>query len=101
VEAGRLPLARAFEAAPEDLLRRELILQLKLGRVEAAPFAEKFGVDVLERFAPAFERLEGRGMLAVDRSNGGRVELSREGLLRVDTLLPELYDERYRGARYT
>jgi oxygen-independent coproporphyrinogen-3 oxidase len=106
VEAGRLPLARAFESAPGDLLRRELILQLKLGRVEAAPFAEKFGVDVLERFAPALEGLERRGMLRVvrsedGRSGGGRIELSRVGLLRVDTLLPELYDERYRGTRYT
>ncbi len=101
VEAGRLPLARAFEAAPEDLLRRELILQMKLGRVEAAPFAEKFGVDVLERFAPALERLERRGMLALDRTGGGRIELSRDGLLQVDTLLPELYDERYRKGRYT
>ena len=26
---------------------------------------------------------------------------TRRGLLRVDQLLPELYDERYRHARYT
>ena len=31
----------------------------------------------------------------------GSVELSRQGLLRVDTLLPEFYDDRYFGARYT
>jgi hypothetical protein len=30
-----------------------------------------------------------------------RIELTRRGLLRVDQLLPELYDERYRHARYT
>ncbi len=103
VESGRLPLARAFAAGPDDLLRRELILQLKLGRVAAGPFRRRFGVDVLERFAPAFDRLAAAGMLAVDADGdgGGAIELTRDGLLRVDTLLPELYDERYRGGRYT
>jgi oxygen-independent coproporphyrinogen-3 oxidase len=101
VESGRLPIARAFAAGPDDLLRRELILQLKLGRVETEPFRRRFGVDVLERFAPAFDRLAAAGMLAVRRDGGGAIELTREGLLRVDTLLPELYDERYRGGRYT
>jgi hypothetical protein len=37
-------------------------------------------------------------MLTVD---DGAVRLSREGLVRVDSLLPELYDEKFRGARYT
>jgi oxygen-independent coproporphyrinogen-3 oxidase len=104
VESDRLPLARAFETERSDLLRRELILQMKLGRVEAEPFRRRFGVDVLERFAPALLRLEAAGALQVTRGNGdggGRIELTREGLLRVDTLLPELYDERYRGGRYT
>jgi oxygen-independent coproporphyrinogen-3 oxidase len=101
VESGRLPLARAFATGPDDRLRRELILQMKLGRVDAEPFRRRFGVDVLERFAPALGRLAAAGMLAVRRDGGGAIELTREGLLRVDTLLPELYDERYRGGRYT
>ena len=29
------------------------------------------------------------------------IRLTRQGLLRVDSLLPEFYAERYRGARYT
>ena len=102
VEAGRLPLDRAFATSPEERLTRELILQLKLGRLDAAPFRDKFGVDVLDRFAAPFARLAGEGMLAVYRTpGGGRIELTRRGLLQVDSLLPEFYADRYHGARYT
>jgi hypothetical protein len=55
-------------------------------------------VDVFRRFAPAFERLEERGML---RLSDDRVRLTGQGLARVDSLLPEFYDERFRNARYT
>ena len=37
-------------------------------------------------------------MLTVE--NGG-VRLTPEGLVRVDSLLPELYEDQFRGARYT
>ena len=85
-------------ASDDERLTREWILQLKLGRVDTSYFAGKFGVDVLEKFRPALERLEGRKMLEVQ---GAAVRLTRDGLLRVDSLLPEFYEERYRGARYT
>lgn len=102
LEAGHLPLYRAFETGPDERLTRELILQLKLGRLETKPFEEKFGVDVLERYEEPLERLESEGMLAVHRDNGkDRIELTRRGLLQVDSLLPEFYAEEYRGARYT
>lgn len=103
LEMGHLPLFRAFETGPDERLTRELILQLKLGRVEAEPFHEKFGVDVLDRYAEPLERLESEGMLAVHAGDNGhgRIELTRQGLLQVDTLLPELYAEKYQGARYT
>jgi len=102
VEAGRLPFYRAFETSPDERLTRELILQLKLGRVETKPFEEKFGVDVLERYEEPLRRLESEGMLAVHSDNGkDRIELTRRGLLQVDSLLPEFYAEEYQGARYT
>jgi oxygen-independent coproporphyrinogen-3 oxidase len=100
VEGGFLPLARGFAASREELLTRELILQLKLGRLRAEPFRAKFGVDVLERFAPAFDQLERRRLLSVDRRRR-EVELSPAGLLQVDVLLPSFYEDRYRGTRYT
>jgi oxygen-independent coproporphyrinogen-3 oxidase len=97
-QAGRLPLDRGFPTSAHERLTREMILQLKLGRLDAAYFERKFGVDVLAAFQPAWERLERRGML---RRLPAGAELTRAGLLRVDTLLPEFYDERYRNARYT
>lgn len=96
--AGRLPLGRAFAASDRERLTRELILQLKLGALDPGYFQGKFGVDVLAEFAPAWQKLAGEEMLEV---RGRRVELTRAGLLQVDRLLPEFYDDRYRNARYT
>ena len=94
----RLPLNRSFVPTDEERLVREMILQLKLGRIETGYFKEKFGVNILERFGEAYRRLRDFGMLDFDVRE---VRLSREGLLRVDQLLPEFYHERYRDSRYT
>ena len=98
MESGRLPLERGFVPSRRELLTREVALQLKLGRLDAAYFQAKFGVDVRVEFAAAWERLRRRGML---EPRTDRIEVTADGLLRVDQLLPELYDERYRNARYT
>jgi oxygen-independent coproporphyrinogen III oxidase len=95
---GQSVIARAYVTSERERLTRELLLQLKLGEVSSEPFRRKFGVDVLEVFAPALAGLAARGMLTVD---DGTVRLTREGLVRVDSLLPALYDEKFRGARYT
>jgi oxygen-independent coproporphyrinogen-3 oxidase len=94
----RLPLNRSFVPTDEERLVREMILQLKLGRIETGYFKEKFGVNILERFSEAYGKLRDFGMLDFDARE---VRLSREGLLRVDQLLPEFYHERYRDSRYT
>lgn len=99
VEASELPLNRAFKTSADERLTRELILQMKLGRVDLEYFRQKFDVDPLSTYRDAFERLAGREMLAVGRDD--QVVLSRQGLLQVDTLLPEFYDDKYRNARYT
>ena len=98
IEADELPVARAFAPNSKERLTRELILQMKLGRIEPSYFRDKFDIDVLREFAPIFERLQDKKMLTV---SNGAVRLTRQGLLRVDTLLPEFYDPRYQGARYT
>lgn len=98
LDAGRLPLARAFATSERDRLTRETILQLKRGWLATERLRAKFGVDVRELFASAFAELEAHGMLTL---HGERVELTRKGLLQVDALLPEFYEEKYRGARYT
>jgi oxygen-independent coproporphyrinogen-3 oxidase len=96
--AGRLPLGRAFPTSKRDRLVRELILQLKRGRLDAAPFESKFGVDILQEFDDELGRLAADEMLELDEAS---VRLTRRGLLQVDTLLPTFYDRQYRGARYT
>ncbi len=98
LDRGELPLGRALPVKPHELLIREMILQLKTGRLEPAYFRSKFGVNVLEDFAEPFRRFEENGFLK--RLNGG-VEITRAGLLQVDRHLPEFFEPKYRGARYT
>jgi oxygen-independent coproporphyrinogen-3 oxidase len=96
--AGEIPLARAHETTPRERFLREFLLQLKLGHVSAASFVAKFGLDPRVELAPALVGLAARGFIAVD---GDEIRVTRAGLLRVDMLLPELYDPEFRGARYT
>ena len=98
VEEGDLPLNRALKITPRQAMIRQLILQLKLGTVEAAYFRDAFGVDVLEEFRDVLRRHEQDGMLHV---RDGRIELTRRGLLRVDGLLEPFFERPHRGARYT
>ena len=75
-----------------------MILQLKLGRIKPAYFQEKFGTDILDRYGSVFSHLSAEEMLTFDERE---VQLTRQGLLQVDQLLPEFYDSKYRNARYT
>jgi oxygen-independent coproporphyrinogen-3 oxidase len=95
---GELPLGRAYELSDGERLARELILQLKLGEVDTAALRSRFGVDPVERFADTLGELEGRGWLTL---SDDRIVLTREGLLRVDRMLPELYLPEHRGVRYS
>jgi oxygen-independent coproporphyrinogen-3 oxidase len=98
LDRGELPLGRALPISPRERLIREMILQLKTGRLESVYFRDKFGTDVLEEFADCFAGLEDEGYLT--RSDEG-VQLTRAGFLQVDRLLPTFFDPRYRGTRYT
>jgi oxygen-independent coproporphyrinogen-3 oxidase len=98
LDEGRLPLARALPARPQELLIREMILQLKTGRLEAPYFRAKFGIDVLDRFAPALARHRDAGFLTCTPTE---VTLTKSGLLQVDRLLPEFFLPEHRHARYT
>ena len=98
VEDGKLPATRAHALDSSERLVREFILQLKLGRVEATPFREKFGLNINDIFAEPLDRMASRGLLQHDDSG---ITLTREGLLRVDRLLPEFYDPRHANLRYT
>ncbi len=95
---GESTVARAFVTSEEDRLTREFILQLKLGRLATTPFAAKFGVDVVQRWYEPLTALRDEGMLDFGPDE---IVLTTDGLLRVDSLLPRFYADRYRGARYT
>ena len=56
---------------PRELLIREMILQLKTGRLDADYFRRKFGVDILEEFADGFGQLEATGFLTRDAGRRG------------------------------
>jgi len=96
--AGRLPLHRALPTTPHQALIREFILQLKTGRVDAAYFREKFGVEIAKEFDEALASLVAEGHAQL---NDDAIRLTREGLLRVDMLLPRFFERAHRDIRYT
>jgi oxygen-independent coproporphyrinogen III oxidase len=98
VNEGRLPINRAMTPTPHQLLIREFVLQLKEGHISAQPFRDKFGVDVLEEFRKPLSNQQAAGYLVVE---GDDIRLTRRGLLQVDTLLPEYFEEQHREVRYT
>jgi oxygen-independent coproporphyrinogen-3 oxidase len=98
LDRGELPLGRALPVTPRQLLIREMILQLKTGRLEPDYFRRKFGVDILTEFAGAFGQLADAGQLTVAN---GKIEMTRPGLLQVDRLLSIFFEPQYRGGRYT
>jgi oxygen-independent coproporphyrinogen-3 oxidase len=98
LERGELPLHRGLKPTPHQLLVRELILQLKTGRLDVGYFREKFGVDVIDHWRAAWQHFHDEGLLDFDSAS---VSLSRAGLLRVDALLPAFFEPEHRGVRYT
>lgn len=98
VAGGSLPIKRAMTPTPHQLLIREVILQLKEGHLSAVPFRQKYGVDILDEFRDAFRNQEQAGYLVVD---GDDITLTRKGLLQVDSLLTEYFEEQHREVRYT
>ena len=99
VRRGELPLSRAFRPTDEERLIRELVLQLKRGSVRPGYFSDKYGVDLLDRFGPALESLRADGYLMA--SDADQIALTRDGLLRVDSLLPRFFLPKHTNLRYT
>jgi oxygen-independent coproporphyrinogen-3 oxidase len=96
---GALPLSRAYRPDSDERLIRELVLQLKLGRIRPSYFLEKYDVRVLDRFREPLAALSEQGYLA--EASEDSVALTREGLLRVDSLLRRFFQPRHAGIRYT
>jgi oxygen-independent coproporphyrinogen-3 oxidase len=98
VEAGTIPLARGLRPTPEERMIREFVLQLKLGAIRPSYFAAKYNEDVTARYRDQLAELSAEGFLT---SAPDRVALTREGLLRVDSLLPRFFKPEHSTVRYT
>jgi oxygen-independent coproporphyrinogen-3 oxidase len=98
LERDELPLGRALPVTPKELLIREMILQMKRGRLDVGYFRNKFATDIREEFAQAWRGHEAEGDLTVGKAE---ITLTRKGLLHVDALLPAFFEPQHRGTRYT
>ncbi|MCS6851255.1 MAG: coproporphyrinogen III oxidase family protein [Gemmataceae bacterium] len=98
IQRGEFPFGRALPVQSRQRLIREMILQLKTGAIDVGYFQEKFEENVLALFENAFRELADLGLL---RRHNGRIELTRQGLLQVDRLLPNFFEPDFRGPRYT
>ena len=88
LDAGKMPTKRALRTTAEERMIREFILRMKLGRVEAGHFQEKFGINILERFAAPLAQIHDEGLLNIE---GSAIVLTRDGLLCVDNLLHDFF----------
>jgi oxygen-independent coproporphyrinogen-3 oxidase len=100
LEAGELPLGRGMHLSTHQRLVREMILQLKRGYLNVAYFRSKFGVDIIDTWAATWDDYFEDGLLTVDHEQD-RIELTRQGLLQIDSLLPAFFEPQYQGVRYS
>ncbi|MDE0556453.1 MAG: coproporphyrinogen III oxidase, partial [Candidatus Poribacteria bacterium] len=100
LKEDRLPVYRALKPTEAERLTREMILQLKLGRIRPSYFKAKFDADILTLHAEAYGKLQNDGMLHIN-AESDEIRLTERGLLRVDSLLPAFYAPEYQNTRYT
>ncbi len=98
LDAGELPLGRAFPTAERDRLIREVVLLLKTGHLDVGYFRDKYNVDIRDEFRAAFEKLESDGWLSV---TGESIDCTPDGLIQIDRHLPAFFDPQYISSRYT
>jgi oxygen-independent coproporphyrinogen-3 oxidase len=98
VQKGELPIHRALPTTAHQRLVREMILQLKLGRIDAGTFRDKFNVEITREFEGAYQSLVADGAATIA---GDDIRLTREGILRADSLLPRFFEAEHQNIRYT
>ena len=98
LENGELPLNRAFRPTVHQQLIRELILQLKKGHLDGQYFQQKFNIDIFAEWQEVWQQYATDGLA---RLSDQSVQLTRDGLLRVDGLLPAFFEAEHQDVRYT
>jgi oxygen-independent coproporphyrinogen-3 oxidase len=100
LDAGKMPVFRAYQTTAEELFIREFVLKLKLGGFAPSYYKEKYGEDVLTRFAPQLKKLTVEGFMEI--AGPDWVKLTREGLLQSDRICYEFFlPQHTQYARYT
>ncbi|MCY4402569.1 MAG: coproporphyrinogen-III oxidase family protein [Candidatus Poribacteria bacterium] len=100
LDEDNLPIYRALQPTETERLTREMILQLKLGKIRPSYFKAKFDADILTQYADGYEKLQNDGMLRMN-VDADEIQLTQRGLLQVDSLLPTFYAPEYQNTRYT
>jgi len=98
VDAGELPIFRAYPTNNEERFIREFVLQLKLGHTRMRYFTEKYGIDPAVHLAAPLAVLVEQGFFSIV---GDEIRVSRDGLLQIDRLLHGFFLDHHRDARYT
>ena len=98
LDAGQLPINRALAITDHQKLIREMILQLKTGKIDAGYFRKKFGEEILSVFREPYDSLVSDGYLTIE---GDEIRVTRQGLLRIDSLLPRFFEPQFLNIRYT
>ena len=97
LDTDQLQLWRSVELTPKQLLIREMILQLKTGRLDTGYFKRKFQSDIWQEFQSIYEQLEKDDLLHRD---GATIVLTRRGLLRVDHFLSDFFEPELNTVQY-
>jgi oxygen-independent coproporphyrinogen III oxidase len=95
---NEIPLGRALPVGNRELLIREMVLQLKTGRIEVDYYQKKYGANILREFDEGFRKLSDDGWLELKPD---AVVVTHDGMLQIDRHLPTFFDPQYRSARYT
>ena len=94
---NELPIARAYALNDDERVVRAFVLQLKLGAVSVGNARRTYGVDIRKRFAAPLREVTQLGWAHVDDD---AVTLTREGLMRVDRIIPAFYRREHQAIRY-
>ena len=97
IERGDSVLRRALLTTEDERFIREFILQWKLGKIRPSYFLEKFEINLQERYGEILKAWKEQGILNME---GEEWTLSREALLRVDSLLDQFFLPQHQDARY-
>lgn len=98
LQGGKLPWSRALPLEKEEKVIREMVLQLKTGKIDPGYFQKKFDVNLLSHFRPQLDELASKGIL---EKGNETLKVTPAGMLQIDKQLPTFFLEQHVGSRYT